>query len=241
MKALRLYVMCAVLCCAAVDLGAHGVWFAQRSGELALVYGEGSEDLAIVPRLASVSGVAAYDASGASLATRLTPSGHLALVDIGHKPMVLTAVLDNGLWTVTKDDQEVNKGRADVPNAKESGHYLKYAVHLRGDLKKPLGVLPGQRLQLVPVRADLPKRMGDPLQLRALFDGKPLANAEVLSDFVNDPAATPLRTTGDGTLTVKVRNHGLNVISIVHDTPSDNPAQADKVQHRATLSFALPL
>lgn len=32
---------------------------------------------------------------------------------------------------------------------------------------------------------------------------------------------------------------GLNVISVVHDTPTDNPAETDKVQHRATLSFVV--
>jgi uncharacterized GH25 family protein len=230
-----------MLLLAGLDLGAHGIWFAQRSGEMALVYGEGSEDLAVVSKLANVSGLAAYDASGASLATKLTASGQLALVDVQAKPAVLTAVLDNGLWTVTPAGEEVNKGKNEVPNAKESGRYMKYAVHIRTDLAKPLAALPGQRLQIVPVNPALPKRMGEALAVRVLFDGKPLAKAAVLADFVNEPAATPLRTAADGTLTLKVRNHGLNVISVVHDTPSDNPAQADKVQHRATLSFALPL
>ena len=63
----------------------------------------------------------------------------------------------------------------------------------------------------------------------------------MLADFVNEPTAPTLRTAADGTITLKVRNHGLNVISVVHNMPTENPAQADKVQHRATLSFSLPL
>jgi uncharacterized GH25 family protein len=100
--------------------------------------------------------------------------------------------------------------------------------------------LPGQTLQISPVRADIPRRSGDPLLLRVLFEGKPLANAEVTSDFVNDPEAPTQRTAADGTVTVRIRNQGLNVISAVHETPVSNNVAFDKVQHRATLSFVLP-
>ena len=233
-----------VICLAAVavaNLDAHGIWFAERSGKLAIVYGEGSEDLEIIPRAANVSGVAAYDASGAVVPTKLISTDYLLLVDTERKPVVFTAVLDNGLWTTGADGVEFNKGKNEVPGAKDSGHYLKYAVHVRGDLKAPLGALAGQRLQITPVTPQFPKKVGESVTLRALFDGKPLANAAVLSDFVNEPSATPARTDANGTITVKVRNHGLNVISVVHNMPSPNPAQADKVQHRATLSFALTL
>jgi hypothetical protein len=43
--------------------------------------GEGSEDLEIVPRAAKVSGVAAYNASGAVVQTKLIQTDYLLLVD----------------------------------------------------------------------------------------------------------------------------------------------------------------
>lgn len=239
MKKTYLSVSMLVVALTAIDVQAHGIWFAQRSGELAMIYGEGAEDGQIVTRLAGIRGVAAYDASGAPVATKLIPTDRLLLVDTQHNPVVITGVLDNGIWTVTPDNREVNKPKREVPGAKGSGHYFKYAVHLRGDLKTPLGALPGQVLQITPVHAALPKHMGDALTLRVLFQGKPLAAAEVLADFVNDAVAHPLLTDKDGLVTVKVRNQGLNVISVVHETPSGNPAEADKVQHRSTLSFVL--
>lgn len=49
-----------------------------------------------------------------------------------------------------------------------------------------------------------------------------------------------MRTGADGTVTLRVRNQGMNVISIVHETPVANSIAFDKVQHRATLSFVLP-
>lgn len=231
-------VLCALTLVSA-EVAAHGIWFAQRSGELAMIYGEGAEDGVIVKRLPNVRSVAAYNAAGAAVGTKLIATDHLLLVDTQNQPMVVTSVLDNGLWTTTTDHREVNKGKSEVPSAQSSGHYLKYAVHLRGDLKAPLPALPDQTLQITPVTAQLPKHKGEPLTLRVLFQGKPLAGAEVLTDFVNDPGAAPLRTGADGTVTLNIRNQGLNVISAVHDAPSDQPLQADKVQHRATLSFAL--
>ena len=230
----------AFLVVSAIHLDAHGIWFAQRAGQLALIYGEGAEDGVIVSKLPGVRAVAAYDAGGAPLATKLIPSDHLLFVDTQQKPAVVTAVLDNGIWTVTPDGGEVNKPKNEVPGARSAGRYYKYAVHLLARLQKPLAALPDQTLQLAPIAAELPRHSGAPLTLRALFDGKPLANAEVTVDFVNDPEGTPMRTGADGTVTVKVRNKGMNVVSVVHETPVANSIAFDKVQHRATLSFVLP-
>jgi uncharacterized GH25 family protein len=229
-----------VLTVSVVGLDAHGIWFAQRAGQLALIYGEGADDGVIVSKLPGVRAVAAYNAVGAPLTTKLIPSDHLLFVDTQQKPAVLTAVLDNGIWTVTPDGGEVNKPKNEVPGAKSAGQYFKYAVHVLGALQKPLAALPAQTLQLTPVAAVLPRRSGDSLTLRALFEGKPLANAEVTLDFVNDPEGTPMRTGADGTVTLKVRNQGMNVISVVHETPVSNSIAFDKVQHRATFSFVLP-
>ena len=241
MKNYALALACLVfLAESAVHLDAHGIWFAQRAGQLALIYGEGAEDGVTVSKLPGVRAVAAYDVSGAPLATKLIPSDHLLFVDLQQKPAVVTAVLDNGIWTVTPDGGEVNKPKNEVRGARSAGRYYKYAVHLLGTLTKPLVSLPDQTLQLTPVATVLPRRSGDPLTLRALFEGKPLANAEVTVDFVNDPEGTPMRTGADGTVTLKVRNQGMNVISIVHETPVSNSIAFDKVQHRATLSFVLP-
>jgi len=82
--------------------------------------------------------------------------------------------------------------------------------------------------------------MGKPLKLRVLFQGKPAAGARVLTDWVNDPDAKPIKTAKDGTVTIKVRNQGLNVITAIFDGPSDEPSKADKMEHLATLSFVLP-
>jgi nickel transport protein len=239
LKTTSLSLIVAIAVLSVADLQAHGIWFQRRAGRLALIYGEGPDDGVIVSRLPHISNVIALDAAGAPVPIKLVPTDHLLLVDTPREAMVIAAVLDNGVWTTTAEGRELQKPKTEVPGAKDSGQYFRSGIHLRGDLKAPLGALPGQVLQLTPVTATLPKRMGDSLTLRALLNGKPLADAAVTVDWVNDFRGTPLRTGADGTVTLKVRNQGVNVISVVHQAPARNRTDTDIIEHRATLSFVL--
>ncbi len=146
----------------------------------------------------------------------------------------------NGIWSKTPDGEWLKKGRDEVPNATTAEKNFKYAVRIVGPLSTPIPSLPGQILQIVPVDATLPVLMGKPLRLRVLFQGKPAAGARVIGDWLNDPDGKPVKTAANGTVTITVRNQGLNVITAIVDGPSDEPAKADKVEHLATLSFVLP-
>lgn len=229
----------AALAGAVATAQAHGIWFAQRSGDLALVYGEGGDDLDAVKRLPLLRAVAGYDAEGRPVRAAIEAVGRLALADLREQPAVLAAVLDNGIWTKAADGQWHKKRRSEVPGATYSGHHFKYAVHLRLPLARQLPVLPGHALQIVPVDAALPTELGQPLRLRVLHDGKPAAGVAVLADWVNDPDAQPVVTAADGTVTVRVRNQGLNVIAARLEMPSPDPGGMDKIEHLATLSFRL--
>jgi len=206
---------------------AHGIWFAQRSNQLALIYGLGADDLDMIKRQPKVKSVTAYDEQGKEVPTQLTASGPLLVVNTDSQPAIVAGVLDNGLWSKTPDGEWYNKGKDEVPNATISMHTYKYAVQ-------------GQKLQVVPVGNRLPDRMGQPLTVRVLFDGKPIAGAEVQPDLVNDPDSKPLKTGADGAVKIKVRNQGLNVIVARYDSPPAEPAKAGSDEHEATLSFVLP-
>jgi nickel transport protein len=218
---------------------AHGIWFAERSGQMALVYGHGAEDLDMIRRHEKVREVAGYDASGAPVPVTLRKTDHLLLVDAKPLPAVITAVLDNGYWSKGPDGKWVNKGRDEVTGAEESGRYVKYAVFMRESLKAPLKPLPGQVLQIVPLKATLPHHKDDSMTVRVLFNGKPVAGAKVTRDYVGDPEAKPLVTGKDGTVTLRVRNDGLNVITAAYDAPPDDPAKATKTGLFASLAFAI--
>ena len=103
-----------------------------------------------------------------------------------------------------------------------------------------MGPLPEQTLQIVPVKAKLPELLGQPVKLRVLYQGKPVAGARVQADYVNDPDSKPVKSGKDGSVTLKVRNQGLNVIVATFDSPPDDPVKSSKIEHVATLSFVLP-
>lgn len=219
---------------------AHGIWFAQRATHLAMIYGVGADDLDSVKRLPLVKSIAAYDSTGQSVPTKLEVNGPLLLVDTTQQPAIVAAMMNNGIWTKTPDGKWHKKGKDEVPDAVVAERTYKYAVHLRTPLKGALPLLPEQRLQIVPVGTELPQLLGAPLKLRVLFEGKPVAGASVLHDMVNDPDGAPAKTAADGTVTIKVRNQGLNVITAIFEGPSEEPEKTTKSEHTATLSFILP-
>jgi nickel transport protein len=220
---------------------AHGIWFAQRSNQLAMIYGVGADDLDAVKRLPKVTSITGYDESGKPVETKLeATTDRLLLVNLDNQPAIVAGVLDNGNWSKTADGKWHNKGKDEVPDAVISERTRKFAVHLRLPLTAPLGPLPEQTLQIVPVNAKLPELMGQPIKLKVLYKGKPVAGARVLHDFVNDPDGKPVKSAKDGSVTLKVRNQGLNVIGVLFDSPPEDPLKTNKVENFATLSFVLP-
>jgi nickel transport protein len=225
---------------ASTPVYAHGIWYAQHSGETALIYGHAAEDLDMVKRFDKIREVAAYDTSGAPVKAELKKTDHLVLVTTPAKPAVLTAILDNGYWSKNPEGKWINKGYDEVPNAKESGRYVKYTVHLVTAPTAPVPALPGQVLQIVPVlKQKFPHHMGETMTVRVLFNGKPVAGAKVVRDYMNDADAKPMVTGKNGEVTFKVRNQGMNVIAAHYDAAPDDPAKAKKNGLFASLSFAL--
>jgi uncharacterized GH25 family protein len=224
---------------AATAAQAHGIWFAQRSSQLALIYGVGGDDLDAVKRLPKVKSVTAYDDQGKEVPTHITPTGPLLVVDTESKPAVVAATFDHGPWCKTPDGEWTNKGKDEVPNATISEHTFKYAVHLRRlDAMPP--VLPAHKLQIIPLATRMPEHMGQSLTVRVLYEGKPVQGALVQPDLVTDPDSHPVKTRADGTATIKLRNQGLNVVVATLVVPPSNPVQTNRDEHLATLSFVLP-
>lgn len=219
---------------------AHGIWFAQRARQTALIYGIGSDDLDAVKRLPLVKSVGGYDAQWKPVATSLREAGVIPLVDSEAPTTAITAVMDNGIWSKDKAGEWHKMGRDEMPDATISERTFKYAVHLTGAMSSPLPAFPDQKLQLVPADAQIPAEMGKPITLRVLFDGKPVKGAKIKADFVNDPDQVPLETDANGMVTLPIRNQGLNVIAAIYVGPSDQPKKYDHIEHLATLSFVLP-
>jgi nickel transport protein len=222
----------------ALPAHAHGIWFAQRARQVALIYGVGADDLDAVKRLPLVQGVTGYNANYQPIGAKLRVAGPILLVDADEQPTLLAAVLDNGVWSRIGEGEFEKKGRDEMPNATLSERTMKYAVSIQGPLDKPIPALPDQLLQIVPV-GKIPEKLGTKLTYKVLHAGKPVKGARVINDMVNDPDAKEVRTAADGTVTLPVRNQGLNVIRAVYNAPTDNPAKYDHIEETATLAFTL--
>lgn len=219
---------------------AHGIWFAQRARQTALVYGVGADDLDAVKRLPLVKSVSGYDAEWKAVPTSLREAGPIPIVDTEAPTAAIAAVMDNGVWSKDKAGEWHKMGRDEMPDAAISERTIKYAVHLTAPLARPLPAFADQRLQIIPAGATIPAEMGKPITLKILFDGKPAQGAKIKADFVNDPDQVPLQTDASGMVTLPLRNQGLNVIAAIYVGPSDQPKKYDHVEHLATLSFVLP-
>jgi uncharacterized GH25 family protein len=186
--------------------------------------------------------VSGYDADWKPVDATLRAAGPIVVVDSDEPISAVSAWMDNGIWSKTPDGEWHKKGFDEVPNAIVSERTIKYAVHLP-KLPMPkarIPVLKDQVLQILPVGSAIPEVLGKPMKIRVLFNGKPASGAVVKQDVVNDPDQLPLKTAADGTVTVKVRNQGLNVIGATYVAASDQPTKYKKVEHFATLSFVLP-
>ncbi len=231
-----LSLLCALVFCSSAS--AHGLWFAQRAGELAMIYGDGGKDDPIVAKFDRIRRLSGYDAAGRPVPSQLIKTDYLLLVDRAANPAVVAGILDNGYYTQGSDGKWLAKSKSEVANARKSGHYIKLAVHQTRDLSAPLNALPDHPLQILPVRPTLPRQKGDAIALRVLFNGKPLAGAKVTPNFANDPDGMTVTADRRGLVKLKVANHGLNVIYAKHEVPASGE-DIDLVQYAASFSFLL--
>jgi nickel transport protein len=228
---------------------AHGIWFAQRSNQLAIIYGLGGDDLDMIKRLPKVKSIQGFDAEWNPVAATLQPAGIIPIVDSEAPITAVSAVLDNGIWVKDKNGKYHQMGLDQMPDAVTSERTIKYAVHLVGMSDRPEGftaldanipVMADQRLQIIPVGGQIPGDIGKPLTVKVLFDGKPLQGVDIHTDFVNDPDQERPKTDAKGLVTFPVRNQGLNVIGATYRGPSEEPKLYKETEYFATLSFKLP-
>lgn len=239
MKGGKLLLATALSLAVATPGWAHGIWFAQRSGRLALVYGEGAEDVDVFKRLDRITSFKGVRAAGGPADAHLVPADPMVFVEYGKGLAILSATMDNGYWSRSPSGQWAAKPKDEVPGATTGGRYLKYAIHLHRLPDREVEPLSGMAFQIVPVGSTFPRLKGESLTVRVFYDGKPVAGAGVWPDLVTDPDAVPVRTDAEGRATITVRNQGLNVVKAEHATGFDDPAKADKTEHVATLSFML--
>lgn len=214
--------------------GAHGAWVAERWGNLGVVYGHGAGDDPYDP--ARITQALAISEEGAATPVEIDKREKHAILKPEGEPAAILLTFDNGYWTEKTDGKWVNEAKDTVADAKAAGHYVKNSLsllHAHGALP----AFPKQDLQIVPLDNPIGRKAGDPIRLRVLYDGKPLAGAVVTLDYVNQASLKSAPTDADGEVVVAIRNDGLNVLAVDHSMPLENDPKADQIGYTATLSF----
>lgn len=159
--------------------------------------------------------------------------------DAGHT--LLAARYDNGFWVKTTDGLYRNATRRLVPDAAESFWSGKFAKAITG-ADAPWQEVLGHDLELVPLSDPAKAKPGEPLKVKVLFRGKPLAEAEVErgdgKTAVAEKDIPKFRTDAEGIAAVAIVKPGPHLLVIDHRAaPSVTPDQATADLYNATLWF----
>ncbi|GKT19259.1 DUF4198 domain-containing protein [Acidovorax sp. SUPP2522] len=217
---------------------AHGVWVAQRTGQWALVLGEGPVDDEYQAQ--AVKSVQGRAADGSSLTVALKPQSRNVLVDASPDVAAVALAFEDGYWSRGTDGKWVSGPRSQVPAAKKSGYYMMYTTTvlrpIAGGPAQPFG-LP---LEIVPLADPLSVKRGERLAVQVLFEGRPLVGAMVRADYIGDTHGKVLKTDANGRVQVRLGSSGLNVIKANHTRERTDRTEADEDGFSATLAFTLP-
>ncbi len=215
----------------------HSAWLEKRQDEIIVVYKDGPDEGSYTPE--KVAKVTGYDNNGkvVKVDKKEAKGGYVPLA-LAEGTALVALTFDNGFWCEDAKGKWHNLPKSKVEGAKQGGHYVKYSLTvvdnysaLPDDVDLPLVIIP----QSNPLKL----HAGDELRIRVMFNGKPLADAKVMGDYVNQAARISAVTDADGYANLTIRNQGLNVISVAKDEMlKDNP-DADKLGMMGSLAFTL--
>lgn len=146
-------------------------------------------------------------------------------------------------WTKTPEGYK-HAPKNEVAEAVRCVRSVKYAKSIvnlggaAGDVSQPVG----QTLEVVPLANPAALKMGQELPVQILFEGKPLAGADVLATFAGfsqhkNSYAFFARADKDGMAYIKLWHPGLWVVAAKHKVPFKDQAKCDNYSHSATLTF----
>ena len=156
---------------------------------------------------------------------------------------LVAARYDNGYWVKT-DYGHRNTSKLEFPAATESLHSVKFAKALifsRRPTSSASGRIIGHRLEIVPLDDPFAVSIGGRLQVRVMFEGRPLAGMGVeVSDGSTLKKETEIAryfTNREGVAEIPIVRPGLQLLVVDYFAASPYPGLAEKDLLVATLSF----
>lgn len=210
---------------------AHDAWVEPLGDAYALYFGHTDQRTAFPPE--KVRSVAARDAAGQTLVTRLSPLADGMRVDAAGQPALFVVHYDNGHWT--KDPvsgKSVNQARTEVPGATGGSHAIKYGKSVMS--WSAIAAQPqGQRLEIVPLASAMPPA-GGALPVQVLWQGAPLAGARIVRMHAEKEPAIVADAQGRAEVPLIA---GAQMIVVNHRVELQNDPRADVESNAANLVF----
>lgn len=136
--------------------------------------------------------------------------------------------------------------RSQVPDAVSCVSSAKFAKALvnvgkaRTDVTTPAA----QTLEIIPLKNPADVKPNGDLPIQVLFEGKPLAGAQVLatfSGFSKNPTSSAFagKTDNEGKTEIRCWSPGLWLALVKQELPFPNPAECDKIAYSASLTFEI--
>ncbi len=210
---------------------AHDVWVIPDDGNrVQLVFGHPGELEAYDP--GQVVSTIAIDRRGQrqELATEVR-DGRLRITP-GADTVVIGVHYDHGIWTEDADENLVNKPKGEVPGYVSSVHEKMHSKSLLGwsaAAGRPIGSL----LEIVPLANPFTLNPGDELPVQVLYDGAPLAGAELEILGVFDLFFTDR----EGKVSLPLPDEGFQYVLGYHRVKLGDGAGADELKLSANLTF----
>ncbi len=210
---------------------AHDVWVIPDEGDqVQLVFGHPGELETYDP--GQVTATVAIDRRGQrqTLATevrdgrlRITPGADTVLIGVNY---------DHGIWTEDADEHLVNKPKGEVPGYLSSVHEKMHSKSLLG-WSAAAGRPTGSLLEIVPLANPFTLNPGDELPVQVLYDGAPLAGAELEMLGVFDL----FFTNREGKVSLPITDEAFQYVLVYHKLKLGADADADEAKLSANLTF----
>jgi uncharacterized GH25 family protein len=140
-------------------------------------------------------------------------------------------------------EARAKSGRDGEKGRERYRRYLKSLVQVGDERDDAYQTVVGQKLEIIPLKNPATLKSGDELPVRVAFEGRPLADAKffALHRTPDGKVETQaVRTTADGTATVRVSGSGLWVLRLVHMRPcTEDCASIDWESFWGSYSFGV--
>lgn len=216
---------------------AHGFWIDKRAGELAIVFGEWGDDASYdADVLDSIRGL---DKQGKSIAISTTANKNNITVNMPKDVSAVISTYKPSYYTQDNKGEWHRKSKLEVKDAVSGTVYVQNNITLFDNQDKPMSSADELQLQIIALSDPFQLNIGDKLPVQVLFEGKPLANAKIAQDYINNPKGEFIVTDDNGKAHIVVQSTGITVLQVGHEVENQNKELSDKTYYNSTLAFNL--